>query len=175
MRTGPPARTGVRAAIARRPARPRAGAELALLAMLYVGYSLARLLADDNPVRAIGNAHHLLGLEAALHLDVESWANHLFLDLPGLPLAASYWYSALHYIVTPAVLVWVYRRHPLGYRRVRNALVARHSDRPDRLRAAAGRPAAHAAGLCRRPRHHLGERLVGERRERAQGSRRPDQ
>ncbi len=119
-----PARTPARATTARRrPARPRALAELALLALLYVGYSLARLLADDDPVRATENAHRLLDIEAALHLDFEAWANHLILDLPGLPLAASYWYSALHYIVTPAVLVWVYRRHPLGYRRVRNVLV----------------------------------------------------
>ena len=74
-------------------------------------------------MRATENAHRLLDIEAALHLDFEAWANHLILYLPGLPLAASYWYSALHYIVTPAVLVWVYRRHPLGYRRVRNVLV----------------------------------------------------
>ena len=119
-----PARTPARATTARRrPARPRAMAELALLALLYVGYSLARLLADDDPVRATENAHRLLDIEAALHLDFEAWANQLILDLPALPLAASYWYSALHYIVTPAVLIWVYRRHPLGYRRVRNVLV----------------------------------------------------
>ena len=123
-RTGPPARSEVRAATARRRrARPRAGAELALLALLYVGYSLARLLADDDPVRATENAHRLLDVEAVLHLDVEAWANQLLVGLPGLPLAASYWYSALHYVVTPAVLIWVYRWHPLGYRRVRNALV----------------------------------------------------
>jgi hypothetical protein len=106
----------------RRP-RPRAGVELALLALLYVGYSAARLLADGDVARAVGNAHDLLHLESVLHLDVESWANHLLTGVPGLALVASYWYSALHYVVTPAVLVWVYRRHPLGYRRVRNSLV----------------------------------------------------
>ena len=121
-------RTGAAATLttvrrAARSARPRAGLELGFLALLYVGYSLARLLADDDPGRATGNAHRLLDLERVLHLDVEGWANQLFVDLPGLSLAASYWYSALHYLVTPAVLFWVYRRHPLGYRRVRNALV----------------------------------------------------
>jgi PAP2 superfamily len=103
--------------------RPRAGVELALLALLYVGYSAARLLADGDVGRAVANAHHLLHLESVLHLDVERSANHLLTDAPGLALVASYWYSALHYIVTPAVLIWVYRRHALGYRRVRNALV----------------------------------------------------
>ena len=103
--------------------RPRAGVELALLALLYVGYSAARLLADGDVARAVANAHHLLHLESVLHLDVERSANHLLTGVPGLALVASYWYSALHYVVTPAVLIWVYRRHALGYRRVRNALV----------------------------------------------------
>jgi hypothetical protein len=103
--------------------RPRAGVELALLALLYVGYSAARLLADGDVARAVANAHDLLHLESLLHLDVERSANHLLTGVPGLALVASYWYSALHYLVTPAVLVWVYRRHALGYRRARNALV----------------------------------------------------
>ena len=93
--------------------RPRAGVELALLALLYVGYSAARLLADGDVSRAVGNAHDLLHLESVLHLDVERSANHLLTGVPGLALVASYWYSALHYLVTPAVLVWVYRRHAL--------------------------------------------------------------
>jgi hypothetical protein len=103
--------------------RPRAGVELALLALLYVGYSAARLLADGDVARAVANAHDLLRLESVLHLDVERRANHLLTGVPGLALVASYWYSALHYVITPAVLLWVYRRHALGYRRVRNALV----------------------------------------------------
>jgi len=103
--------------------RPRAGVELALLALLYVGYSAARLLADGDVAGAVANAHDLLHLESVLHLDVERSANQLLTDVPGLALVASYWYSALHYVVTPAVLIWVYRRHALGYRRVRNALV----------------------------------------------------
>ena len=103
--------------------RPRAGVELALLALLYVGYSAARLLADGDVSRAVANAHDLLHLESALHIDVELSANRLMTGVPGLALVASYWYSALHYVVTPAVLIWVYRRHALGYRRVRNALV----------------------------------------------------
>jgi hypothetical protein len=103
--------------------RPRAGVELALLALLYVGYSAARLLADGDVGRAVANAYDLLHLESVLHLDVERSANHVLTDVPALALVASYWYSALHYAVTPAVLIWVYRRHALGYRRVRNALV----------------------------------------------------
>jgi len=109
--------------VAGRPARPRAALELALLATLYVAYSAARLLADDDRRTALGNARDLLHIEAVLHLDVESGLNRALTRVPDLALVASYWYAALHYLVTPAVLLWVYRRHPLGYRRVRNALV----------------------------------------------------
>ncbi len=103
--------------------RPRPWTELILLGVLYVGYSAARLLADDDRGRAVANARHLLGVESWLHVDVEAALNHAVAGAPAVALAASYWYAALHYLVTPAVLVWVYRRHPLGYRRVRNALV----------------------------------------------------
>ena len=104
--------------------RPRAGRELALLAALYVAYSASRLLADPDPGQAVGNARDLLHLEAVLHLDVERWLNDGLSALPVLPLVASYWYSLLHYVVTPAVLVWVYRAHPGRYRVARNTLVA---------------------------------------------------
>ncbi|HEX4700440.1 MAG TPA: phosphatase PAP2 family protein [Actinomycetes bacterium] len=103
--------------------RPRPWTELALLGVLYVGYSAARLLADDDHGRAVANARHLLGVESWLHVDVEAGLNHLVAGAPAVALLASYWYAALHYLVTPAALIWVYRRHPLGYRRVRNALV----------------------------------------------------
>jgi hypothetical protein len=104
--------------------RPRAGRELALLAALYVAYSASRLIADPDPGEASGNARDLLHLEAVLHLDVERWLNDGLSALPVLPLVASYWYSLLHYVVTPAVMVWVYRAHPGRYRVARNTLVA---------------------------------------------------
>jgi hypothetical protein len=104
--------------------RPRAGRELALLAALYVAYSASRLLADPAPGAAIANGRDLLHLESVLHLDVERWLNDGLSALPVLPLVASYWYSVLHYVVTPAVLVWVYRAHPARYRVARNTLVA---------------------------------------------------
>ena len=109
--------------VRRRPARPRAWPSSRSSPCCTSGTAWPGCWPTTTRCRATENAHRLLDLEAALHLDVEAWANHLFVDLPGLPLAASYWYSALHYLVTPAVLLWVYRRHPLGYRRVRNVLV----------------------------------------------------
>ncbi len=103
--------------------RPRAGRELALLAALYVAYSAARLLTDPDLGAATANARDLLHVESVLGLDVERGLNKGLSALPVLPLLASYWYSLLHYAVTPAVLVWVYRVHPDRYRVARNSLV----------------------------------------------------
>jgi hypothetical protein len=116
---------------ARSAARPRAASrarwlrELALLAVLYAGYSLARLLdlGGDTLSRATAHAYDLLTVEQALHLDIEAPANATLQAWPLLAVAASYWYSVLHYVVTPAVLVWAYRNRAGDYRRVRDALV----------------------------------------------------
>ena len=116
---------------ARVAARPRAAArarwlrELALLIVLYAGYSLARLLdlGGDTLSRATAHAYDLLTVERALHLNIEAPANAALQAWPLLAVAASYWYSVLHYIVTPAVLVWAYRNRAGDYRRVRDALV----------------------------------------------------
>ncbi len=65
----------------------------------------------------------LLGVENDVSLDIERPVNDLLGTLPAVALASSYWYSLLHYVVTPAVLLWVYRCHPHRYRIARNALV----------------------------------------------------
>jgi PAP2 superfamily protein len=102
----------------------RALREVALLALLYAGYSAARMIGDADLAGAVANAEALLRVESVLHLDVEMWANRALQDVPMLALLASYWYAALHYLVTPAVLVTAYRRAPHRYRQVRSTLVA---------------------------------------------------
>ena len=102
----------------------RALREVLLLAVLYVAYSAARMLGDADVAGAVASAEGLLRVESALHLDVEMWANRALHDVPLLALVASYWYAALHYLVTPAVLVTAYRRAPHRYRQVRSTLVA---------------------------------------------------
>ncbi|HEX7188660.1 MAG TPA: phosphatase PAP2 family protein [Actinomycetes bacterium] len=103
--------------------RPTAGRELTLLALLYLAYSAARLVADPDLTTATANAHSLLRVEGDLSLDIERPVNAVLAALPALALASSYWYSLLHYVVTPAVLLWVYRSHPDRYRPARNGLV----------------------------------------------------
>ena len=107
-----------------RPAPRRHWArEVALLATLYVGYSAARLVTGADLPGALAHAQDLLNIETALHLDIEAPANEALEAVPVLAVAASYWYSLLHYLVTPAVLFWAYRARPMAYRRVRDTLV----------------------------------------------------
>lgn len=103
--------------------RPRAQAELALLVLLFVIYSVGRLLGHPALPAATAHARDLLHIEALLHLDIERQANELLDSVPLLALMGSYWYALLHYLVTPTVLLWAYHARPLHYRRVRNALV----------------------------------------------------
>ena len=94
--------------------RARAKVELALLALLYVGYSVGRLRGPRGAGQGQAHARDLLHLEALLHLDVERHANEVLDSVPLLALAGSYWYALLHYIVTPAVLLWAYRGPAAG-------------------------------------------------------------
>lgn len=96
--------------------------ELVLLAALYIGYSASRLVADDAFTPAAARALQLLDLEQVVWLDVERLLNGWFVDVPLLGLVGSYWYATLHYLVTAAVLVWLYRRGAADYLPARSAL-----------------------------------------------------
>jgi hypothetical protein len=101
----------------------RAALELALILALWMAYSLARLFADTAMQPALARAHDLLHVESLLGIRWEHSLNQLFIDNPVLGLAGSYWYATLHYVVTGAVLVWLYRLGPGRYVRARRALV----------------------------------------------------
>lgn len=102
---------------------PSAWRELSLLVALYVGYTASRQLASDDRGQAMHHAMDILGLQRALHLDVELASNLALAAVPALAVVAAYWYALLHYLVTPLVLLAVYRRRPEDYRWLRNALV----------------------------------------------------
>jgi len=96
--------------------------ELVLLG-LYVAYTASRTLASGEIEPARHHAAGLLALERSLNIYVELWLNHRVSDVPPIALAASYWYAVLHYIVTPTVLTWLYRRRRHLCARARNALI----------------------------------------------------
>jgi hypothetical protein len=97
--------------------------EIAVLAVLWVFYSLSRLVAADDLVSARGRAAEILHVEQLAHLDIESWLNHALAPIDAIAVPMSFWYATLHYLVTPAVLAFVYFRHRVDYPRARNAIV----------------------------------------------------
>jgi membrane-associated phospholipid phosphatase len=102
---------------------PVAVREAALVLAMLFAYTRIRLVASDDRSLAEGHARDVLSVERWLHLDVEATLNRVLGALPPLEVAASYWYAALHYTVTPVALVLLYRSRPAEYRRLRTALV----------------------------------------------------
>jgi hypothetical protein len=97
--------------------------EIAVLAVLWVFYSLSRLVAADDLVSARHRAADILHVERWAHLDIEAWLNHALAQTDAIAVPMSFWYATLHYLVTPATLAFVYFRHRADYARARNAIV----------------------------------------------------
>lgn len=97
--------------------------EIALLAGLWFFYSASRLVAADDLAAARDRAASVLHLEQLLHLDPEAWLNRTLTPVLELSVPMSFWYASLHYLVTPAVLVFLYFWHRSEYGRARNAIV----------------------------------------------------
>lgn len=97
--------------------------ELPLIAVIYALYSGARLLVRGDVDDAVEHGADILKLEQILHLDPERWFNRLFTEHAFLGVPADFAYASLHYVVTPAVLVWLWRRRPTHYRVARTWLM----------------------------------------------------
>lgn len=102
---------------------PRWWAELLLLGLVYGAYSGGRLLARGDVGLAVDHGLAILRLEELLAMDLERPLNRLFTEHAALGIPADFVYASLHYLVTPAVLVWLYRRRPQQYRFARSWLM----------------------------------------------------
>lgn len=110
-----------------RPATGRTGwrREILVVAAIYVVYDAIRLLPGVRLRAADGDGSRVLALEHRLHWAPEHALNTGLHALPTpVPVAASYFYESLHYLVTPIVLVWLYRTARADYPRARTALAA---------------------------------------------------
>ncbi|MEV8566780.1 phosphatase PAP2 family protein [Streptomyces sp. NPDC051322] len=103
--------------------RPRWWTELLVIAVVYTAYSSGRLLARGNTESAIDHGLSILHLEKTLHFNLERPLNRLFTDTPALGIPADFAYASLHYLVTPAILIWLFRRRPVQYRLARTWLL----------------------------------------------------
>ncbi|MFI9645969.1 phosphatase PAP2 family protein [Streptomyces sp. NPDC052040] len=106
-----------------RSARLRWWTELPLIMVVYAAYSAGRLLARGSVSDAVDHGLAILRLEKLLHLNAEHPLNRLFTREPWLGIPADFWYASLHYLVTPALLVWMFRRRAEHYRAARTWLM----------------------------------------------------
>jgi hypothetical protein len=97
--------------------------ELPLIVLVYGCYSAGRLLVRGDVSSAIDHGLAILRFEQALHLNAEHPLNRLFTREPWLGVPADFWYASLHYVITPALLVWLFRARAEHYRRARTWLM----------------------------------------------------
>ncbi|MDF3148962.1 MULTISPECIES: phosphatase PAP2 family protein [unclassified Streptomyces] len=97
--------------------------ELPLILLVYACYSAGRLLARGDVSGAVDHGLAILDIEKALHLNAEHPLNRLFTREPWLGVPADFWYASLHYLVTPAILVWIFRSRTVRYRAARTWLM----------------------------------------------------
>ncbi|KUO13701.1 phosphatase PAP2 family protein [Streptomyces sp. DSM 15324] len=97
--------------------------ELPLILLVYACYSAGRLLARGDVTTAVDHGLAILRIEKYLHLNAEHPLNRLFTSEAWLGVPADFWYASLHYLVTPAILVWLFRSRSLRYRAARTWLM----------------------------------------------------
>ncbi|WP_250279467.1 phosphatase PAP2 family protein [Frankia sp. Cppng1_Ct_nod] len=93
--------------------------EAVVMIVLYYSYTAIRAVADGSRRDALAVGWDLLRIQTDLHLNVELGLNHWLQGLPALAVASCYYYASLHFVVTPTVLLWLYRKHPSRYLRAR--------------------------------------------------------
>jgi hypothetical protein len=89
----------------------------------YVVYEVLRALSPTRVGSALSNAYNLLRVERWAHIDIELHLNRTLTAHPDLGSAAGLYYGILHFVVTPAVLIYLWWRRPVDYPRLRSALV----------------------------------------------------
>jgi uncharacterized membrane protein YfcA len=104
--------------------RPRWWTELPLIAVVYAAYSAGRLLARGDVTTAVDHGLGILHLEQRLNIDFETPLNNIFTTHKLIGIPADFAYASLHYVVTPAILVWMWkRRKAADYRLLRTWLL----------------------------------------------------
>ncbi|WP_242614195.1 phosphatase PAP2 family protein [Actinomadura roseirufa] len=104
--------------------RPPLWRELLLVAVCYLAYEMVRNLVPADPATAAHRAYELLGVEDALHADVEYDLNRTFVAHAWLAIGANYFYATMHFIATIGILLYLYIRRPERYGEYRTLLFA---------------------------------------------------
>jgi hypothetical protein len=97
--------------------------EVATLAGLYGFYEVVRGQGHATLATAREHTDWIVGIERHAHIYGERAIQNAAQWVPGLPTLLGIAYIALHFLGTGAFLVWLHRRHPERFARVRNTLV----------------------------------------------------
>jgi PAP2 superfamily protein len=103
-------------------ARRRGLRELTLIAVIYSLYDGTRFIVEGQQNTALMHAVRVLHIETLLDLDWERTINHVVSAHEILAVPADYMYATMHYLVTPLVLIWMWRSHRVAYPRARTTL-----------------------------------------------------
>ncbi|MFE0178522.1 phosphatase PAP2 family protein [Streptomyces sp. NPDC059002] len=93
--------------------------ELPLIVLVYAAYSAGRLVVRGDVASAVDHGLGILKIEKLLRLNAEHPLNRLFTEHAWIGVPADFWYASLHYLVTPAVLIWLFRSRAVHYRAAR--------------------------------------------------------
>ena len=120
--TAPPRSSRLRslwAALSRR----RGLRELVLIAVVYSMYDASRFFVEGHQTTALQHAIGVLHLEKMMDIAWEQTFNGWVSAHEVLAVPADYIYATLHYLVTPLVLIWMWRSHRDAYPRARTTLM----------------------------------------------------
>jgi len=97
--------------------------EVLIAVGFYVSYEASRGLAAGRAATAMAHGRAVDHLERLTHLAVEPALAAALNGQRLLAAAAGYYYSTAHFLITIAVLVWLYARHRTAYPRLRTSLL----------------------------------------------------
>jgi PAP2 superfamily protein len=96
--------------------------EVLFVLAFYAVYSAIRNLIDTDVHQAFRHARTVIRVERDFGIFQEQRIEHWFIHWHGFMRFWNIYYGTFHFIVTVAVIVWLYRRFPVDYRRWRNVL-----------------------------------------------------
>lgn len=97
--------------------------EVLLIGIGYGLYSFVRVLAPHHLLESYQHANEVQAAERSLGIFDELGVNAFLSRHDWLGMVSSYYYASLHFIVTPLVLAWLWRRRSGRYPQLRSALV----------------------------------------------------
>ncbi len=101
---------------------PRWWQEILLLGFGYWLYGLVRNAVPQQYALAQAHGLSIQHLQDKLRLNFELSLNHYVANHEALAQLMDYYYATLHFVVTAAVLIWLYVAHPRVYRGGRTVL-----------------------------------------------------